>query len=81
MTPTERSEINQANAQHSTGPRTLDQASALVQMHALKGEPYDPAEDGFVFSNEELEAFRHKNDVAQRAYDADNYCLEEAEYN
>ncbi len=59
----------------------LDQASALVQMHALKGEPYDPADDGFVFSTEELEAFMHKEHIAQHASAAIEYCLEEAEYN
>jgi hypothetical protein len=57
----------------------LDQASALVQMHALKEEPYDPADDGFVFSEGELESFIHKNDVAERASQADDYCLEEQE--
>jgi len=59
----------------------LDQASSLVQMYALKGEPYDPADDGFVFSTEELEAFMHQNAIAQRASDAHAYCLEEAAYN
>ena len=50
-------------------------------MHALKGEPYDPADDGFVFSTEELEAFMHKEHIAQHASAAIEYCLEEAEYN
>jgi hypothetical protein len=50
-------------------------------MHALKGEPYDPADDGFVFSTEELEAFMHKEAIAQRVSEANAYCLEEAEYN
>ena len=59
----------------------LNQASALVQMHALKDEPYNPREDGFVFTKKEINAYIHKNDVAQRAYDADNYCQEEAAYN
>jgi hypothetical protein len=58
----------------------LDQASALVQMHALKDEPYDPAEDGFVFSEGELEAYIRKMDRDQRASDADDYCQEEAAY-
>ncbi len=59
----------------------LHEASALVQMHALKDEPYDPAEDGFVFSEEEIEAYMHANDRAQRAFEAESYCQEEAAYN
>jgi len=56
----------------------LDQASALVQMHALKGEPYDPADDGFVFSKRQIEAFMHAMDRAERASQAEDYCLEES---
>ncbi len=59
----------------------LHEASALVQMHALKDEPYDPAEDGFVFSSEEIEAYMHASDRAQRAFEAESYCQEEAAYN
>ena len=53
---------------------SMDQASALIHMHALKDEPYDPSEDGFVFPDGELEAYMHKNGVTQRAYEADEYC-------
>jgi len=35
----------------------LDRASALYQIHKQKGIPYDPAQDGFVFSVEQLEAY------------------------
>jgi hypothetical protein len=56
----------------------LDHASALVQMHALKGEPYDPAHDGFVFSKRQIEAFMHAMDRAERASQAEDYCLEES---
>jgi hypothetical protein len=58
----------------------LDQASALVQMHARKGEPYDPADDGFVFSKRQIEAFMHAMDRAERASQAEDYCLEESAY-
>ena len=57
----------------------LDQASALVQMHARKGEPYDPADDGFVFADNELEAYIDKISLAERASRAEDYCLEEQE--
>jgi hypothetical protein len=49
-------------------------------MHALKDEPYDPSDDGFVFAKGELQAYIDKNDVQQRASDADDYCQEEQEY-
>jgi hypothetical protein len=57
----------------------LDQASALVQMHALKEEPYDPADDGFVFSKDELETYIRENALSERAAQADQYCQEEQE--
>jgi|HubBroStandDraft_5_1064220.scaffolds.fasta_scaffold158760_1 hypothetical protein len=57
----------------------LDQASALVQMHALKEEPYDPADDGFVFSKDQLETYIRENDLSERAAQADQYCQEEQE--
>ena len=53
---------------------SMGQASALIHMHALKEEPYDPSEDGFVFPDGELEAYMHKNGVTQRAYEAEEYC-------
>ena len=46
-------------------------------MHQLKDEPYDPSDDGFVFSDAEFHVYIHKNDLAERA---DEYCQEEAEY-
>jgi len=36
--------------------RDLKQASALLQLHKYRGIPYDPAEYGFVFSRDEIEA-------------------------
>jgi len=29
-------------------------------MHKAKGIPYDPAQDGFVFSNDQIETFSHR---------------------
>jgi hypothetical protein len=56
------------------------QASVLLEMHQLKEEPYDPSDDGFVFSEDEFHAYMHKNNIAERAARADEYCQEEAEY-
>ncbi len=42
----------QRRTQHD---RDLKRAAALLEMHKAKGIPYDPAADGFVFSNDEIE--------------------------
>jgi hypothetical protein len=56
------------------------QASVLLEMHQLKEEPYDPSDDGFVFSDDEFHAYIHKNNIAERAARADECCQEEADY-
>jgi hypothetical protein len=38
-----------------TETRDLKRAAALFEMHKAKGIPYDPAQDGFVFSNDQIE--------------------------
>ena len=40
--------------------RDLKRAAALLEMHKVKGIPYDPAQDGFVFSNDQIEAYSHR---------------------
>jgi hypothetical protein len=45
----------------------LDAAADLLKMHKEDGLPYNPAEDGFVFSNEDIETYIHRN---QRLDDA-----------
>ena len=44
--------------------RHLKRAAALLELHKHKGIPYDPAqlfsEDGFVFSNDQVEAFSQR---------------------
>ena len=40
--------------------RDLKRAAALLEMHKTKGIPYDPAEDGFVFSNDQIETYSHR---------------------
>ena len=37
--------------------RQLKSAAALLELHKHKGIPYDPAQDGFVFSSDQIEAF------------------------
>ena len=36
--------------------RELKRAAALLELHKRKGIPYDPAQDGFVFSRDQIEA-------------------------
>jgi hypothetical protein len=38
-----------------TEERDLKRAAAILELHKHKGIPYDPASDGFVFSNAEVE--------------------------
>jgi hypothetical protein len=40
--------------------RDLKCAAALLELHKHKGLPYDPAQDGFVFSKDQVEAFAHR---------------------
>ncbi len=53
--------------------RELEQAADLVEMHQEKEEAYDPAEDGFVFSNEEIEEFLRLRNRDLRAAHASDY--------
>jgi hypothetical protein len=40
--------------------RQLKQAAALLELHKHKSLPYDPSEDGFVFSKHQVEAFAQR---------------------
>ncbi len=40
--------------------RDLERAAALLELHKHKGHPYDPTQDGFVFSKDEIEAFSQR---------------------
>ena len=51
----------------------LAKAADLVDMHELKEEPYDAAEDGFVFSNAEIDSFRTLRNRKYRALQAWGY--------
>jgi hypothetical protein len=54
--------------------KELEQAANLVQMHQKEKEPYHPAEDGFVFSNDEIDQFLRLRDRQARAAKAFDYC-------
>jgi hypothetical protein len=43
-----------------TEERDLKNAAAILELHKHKGIPYNPAEDGFVFSNAEIETCRQR---------------------
>ncbi len=45
----------------------LSQAARLLKMHKEEGLPYNPAEDGFVFSNTEIETYVHRHDRSAQA--------------
>jgi hypothetical protein len=40
--------------------RDLKDAAALLELHKHKGIPYDPSQDGFVFSKDQVEAFAQR---------------------
>jgi hypothetical protein len=40
--------------------RQLKSAAALLELHKRKGIPYDLAQDGFVFSKDQVEAFTQR---------------------
>jgi hypothetical protein len=53
----------------------LDQAANLVKWHRKNKNPYRPSQDGFVFSDEEIDAFIARHDRTQRAFYAKGYCF------
>jgi hypothetical protein len=40
--------------------RDLKRAAAILELHKHKGIPYDPVQDGFVFSKDQVEAFAQR---------------------
>ena len=48
----------------------LREAAALFQMHKNKELPYQPAEDGFVFSNTEIASFIRRHGRLKAAHDS-----------
>ena len=62
----------------ATEQRQLDKAAKILKMHKADNPnepaPYNPAEDGFVFSNDEIEAFIRRHERCERAQDRDFYA-------
>jgi hypothetical protein len=54
-------QLRQLQAERRTKEeRDLKRAAALLEMHKAKGLPYDPSQDGFVFSNDQIETYSHR---------------------
>lgn len=51
----------------------LDKAAKILKMHKHENLPYEPAEDGFVFSNAEIETYSRRQDRAGQANRHDLY--------
>jgi hypothetical protein len=53
----------------------LDQSANLVKLHRKNEEPYHPFDDGFVFSEEEIDPFISHHNRDQPAFYAEGYCF------
>ena len=54
--------------------RQLNQAAKILKMHKDENLPYQPTDDGFVFSNDEIETFLHREERRQQANTHDFYA-------
>jgi hypothetical protein len=62
-------ELQQARKSHEE--RQLDNLCDIVEMFESKGEPYDPTEDGFVFTQSQIDSkiqARNRENLAREAY-------------
>jgi len=48
----------------------MDDAANLLEMHTEQGLPYNPADDGFVFSIDEIETYIRRRDRLEEAEDS-----------
>ena len=64
----------QADRRHNE-KRDLERAANLAEMNQLENQPYDPTQDGFVFSNEQIETFIQHRDRNLRAREASHYLF------
>ena len=55
--------------------RDLRDAASVLEFHKHKGLLYDPAEDGFVYSITEIEAFPQRTKRLNEAWKVDNFLL------
>ncbi|HWY48273.1 MAG TPA: hypothetical protein VNX70_12870 [Bryobacteraceae bacterium] len=58
----------------ATEERQLDKAAKILKMHKDQNLPYEPAEDGFVFSNNQIETFLRRQDRSEQANNHDFYA-------
>jgi hypothetical protein len=56
----------------------LKEAAAIVQFHKHKGLPYDPAQDGFVFSREVIQGFVQRTTHLNQATRVERFLFEPA---
>jgi hypothetical protein len=57
--------------------KQLKDAANIVQFHKHKGLPYDPAQDGFVFSKQEIEAFAQRTMRSRQASRVEQFLFVE----
>lgn len=61
-------QLRQLQEERRATERTqLQNAANLLEMHKEDGLPYNPAEDGFVFSNDDIETYIHRNNRLDEA--------------
>jgi hypothetical protein len=61
-------QLNEAQEKRrATEASQLSEAAALLQMDQKQGLPYNPSEDGFVFSNSEIQTFIRRRDRLKAA--------------
>ena len=58
--------------------RQLDQAAKILKMHKEENLPYEPAEDGFVFSTGQIENFLRRQDRSHKANAHDFHACSES---
>jgi hypothetical protein len=66
-------EIQAERREHEA--RQMIDAAQILQMHEERDLPYDPAQDGFVFSTAEIETFIRRRDRIDEAYDVPEHHL------
>jgi hypothetical protein len=54
--------------------RQLEKAAKILKMHKDQNLPYEPAEDGFFFSNGQIERFLRRQDRSEQANSRDFYA-------
>jgi hypothetical protein len=55
--------------------RQMNNAVQLLEMHQERDLPYDPAQDGFVFSTAEIQTFTRRRDRLEEAYSEPEHHL------